>query len=96
MGGTLFFALGTFFDGSSRTAKNMQWMKSFFLDLDCGPEKEFPSQVVAIAELRTFCQNNSLPTPTLVNSGRGRLLDIVRTCVPRRLVARSRAPKDVM
>lgn len=70
-GWNAFFALGTFFDGSSRTAKNMQWMKSFFLDLDCGPEKEFPSQVVAIDELRTFCQNNSLPTPTLVNSGRG-------------------------
>ena len=70
-GWNAFFALGTFFDSSSRTAKNMQWMKSFFLDLDCGPDKEFPSQVVAIDELRTFCENNSLPTPTLVNSGRG-------------------------
>ena len=70
-GWNAFFALGTFFDGSSRTANNMQWMKSFFLDLDCGPDKEFPSQAVAIDELRTFCENNNLPTPTLINSGRG-------------------------
>ena len=70
-GWNAFFALGTFFDDSSRTANNMQWMKSFFLDLDCGPDKEFPSQAVAIDELRNFCENNELPTPTLINSGRG-------------------------
>lgn len=70
-GWNAFFALGTFFDASSRTANNMQWMKSLFLDLDCGPSKEFPSQEVAIDELRNFCENNGLPTPTLINSGRG-------------------------
>lgn len=70
-GWNAFFALGTYFDSSSRTANNMQWMKSFFLDLDCGPNKEFPSQAVAIDELRNFCENNELPTPTLINSGRG-------------------------
>ena len=70
-GWNAFFAMGTFFDSSSREATNVQWMKSFYLDLDCGPDKEFPSQAVAIDELRTFCENNSLPTPTLVNSGRG-------------------------
>tara|TARA_R100001460_G_scaffold13112_10_gene29683 strand:- start:53 stop:2869 length:2817 start_codon:yes stop_codon:yes gene_type:complete len=70
-GWNAFFALGTFFDGSTRAASNMQWMKSFFLDLDCGPDKDFPSQAVAIDELRNFCENNGLPTPTLVNSGRG-------------------------
>ena len=70
-GWNAFFALGTYFDSSSRTANNMQWMKSFFLDLDCGSNKEFPSQAVAIDELRNFCENNELPTPTLINSGRG-------------------------
>jgi hypothetical protein len=70
-GWNAFFALGTFFDVGSRVANNMQWMKSFFLDLDCGPNKEFPSQAVAIEALRTFCENNELPIPTLINSGRG-------------------------
>ena len=46
-------------------------MKSFFLDLDCGPTKEFADQETAIAELREFCTQHSLPTPTLINSGRG-------------------------
>ena len=70
-GWNAFFAMGTFFEAGSRVATNMQWMKSFFLDLDCGPNKEFPSQEVAIEELRVFCENNSLPIPTLINSGRG-------------------------
>lgn len=70
-GWNAFFALGTFFEAGSRVATNVQWMKSFFLDLDCGPDKEFASQAVAIDELRAFCENNSLPTPTLINSGRG-------------------------
>ena len=47
-GWNAFFAMGTFFEAGSRAANNMQWMKSFFLDLDCGPNKEFPSQEVAI------------------------------------------------
>ena len=70
-GWNAFFAMGTFFEAGSRVANNMQWMKSFFLDLDCGPNKEFPSQEVAIEALRVFCKNNGLPTPTLINSGRG-------------------------
>ena len=68
-GWNAFFALGTFFDDSSRTANNMQWMKSFFLDLDCGPDKEFPSQAVAIDELRNFCENNELPITTAAREG---------------------------
>ena len=70
-GWNAFFAMGTFFEAGSRVANNMQWMKSFFLDLDCGPNKEFPSQEVAIEALRVFCENNNLPIPTLINSGRG-------------------------
>ena len=44
---------------------------SRFLDLDCGPSKEYPSQVEAIRDLRKFCSKLNLPTPLMVNSGRG-------------------------
>ena len=70
-GWSAFFALGTFEKAGSRVADNVMRMKSFFLDLDCGPDKEFANQETAIAELRDFCKQHSLPTPTLINSGRG-------------------------
>jgi hypothetical protein len=70
-GWSAFFALGTFEKAGSRVADNVLRMKSFFLDLDCGPDKEFANQETAIAELRDFCKQHSLPTPTLINSGRG-------------------------
>jgi len=70
-GWNAFFALGTYEKAGSRVADNVMQMKSFFLDLDCGPTKEFADQETAIAELRDFCVQHSLPTPTLINSGRG-------------------------
>ena len=70
-GWNAFFALGTYKEAGSRVADNVMQMKSFFLDLDCGPDKEFADQAAAIAELRNFCTQHKLPTPTLVNSGRG-------------------------
>jgi len=70
-GWNAFYALGTYEQAGSRVADNVMRMKSFFLDLDCGPTKEFADQETAIAELRDFCTQHSLPTPTLINSGRG-------------------------
>ena len=70
-GWNAFYALGTYEKAGSRVADNVMRMKSFFLDLDCGPTKEFADQETAIAELREFCTQYSLPTPTLINSGRG-------------------------
>ena len=66
-----YFALGVFEDAGSRKADDVTHLKSFFLDLDCGPSKEFPHQKAAISALRTFCKRHNLPKPTLVNSGRG-------------------------
>jgi len=70
-GWNAFYALGTYEKAGSRVADNVMRMKSFFLDLDCGPTKEFADKETAIAELQGFCKQHSLPTPTLVNSGRG-------------------------
>lgn len=66
-----YFALATFEEGNSRRVDNVKQLNSFFLDLDCGPSKDFATQDEAVTALRSFCAQNNLPKPTLVNSGRG-------------------------
>ena len=67
----VYFALSTFKEPTNRKGSNAQELKSLFLDLDCGPSKEYPTQQAAIEALRGFCKQLSLPRPTMVNSGRG-------------------------
>ena len=67
----VFFALGTFKEPTNRKQINVQQLKSFFIDLDCGPSKDFPTQAGATEALRRFCKTNKLPRPTMVNSGNG-------------------------
>jgi len=67
----VFFALSTFIEPINRKQINVQGVKSFFFDLDCGPSKEFTSQSEALKKLNWFCKNNRLPRPTIINSGNG-------------------------
>lgn len=66
-----YFALATYETGESRKGDNAKQLKAFFLDIDCGPEKDYPDQQSGIAALRDFCKSAKLPRPTMVNSGRG-------------------------
>jgi hypothetical protein len=66
-----YFGTATFKTDESRTADNAQSLRSFFLDLDCGPGKEYPDQTTALQTLQNFCMRMALPKPLLVNSGRG-------------------------
>ena len=66
-----YFALGTFTEAGTRKAYNVQELKAFFLDLDCGEGKDYAAQPDALASLRDFCKRAKLPRPTIVNSGRG-------------------------
>jgi len=66
-----YFALGTFDEAGSREASNVKQLRAFFLDLDCGPSKDYASQSDALRALQQFCKTLSLPRPTLINSGRG-------------------------
>ena len=66
-----YFALATFGEAGSRKKDSALKMRSFFMDLDCGPSKEFPTQHDAIKALRKFCKELNLPRPITVNSGRG-------------------------
>lgn len=71
-GKNAYFALGTFVEAGSREAQNVQLMKSFYLDLDCGEGKPFTEKTHALTALRAFCKIFKLPRPTfLVDSGRG-------------------------
>ena len=66
-----YFALATFEAKGSRKVTNVKELRSFFLDLDCGPSKEYANQQEAYTKLRTVCKALNFPRPTVVNSGRG-------------------------
>lgn len=62
----------TFKDGTSRTASNALLVKSFFLDLDVGPEShKYPSKKSAVLALTDFLARSELPAPSVVDSGGG-------------------------
>ena len=44
----VYFALSTFKEPTNRKGDNAHELKSLFLDLDCGPSKEYPTQQAAI------------------------------------------------
>lgn len=66
-----YFGLGTYNTDANRKADNVKQLRAFFLDIDCGPNKDYPDQKTGIEALKKFIKGVGLPTPTLVNSGRG-------------------------
>ena len=67
-----YFALASFGPISiGRKAENALYLRSFFLDLDCGTGKPYRDQAHAAQELSVFVQTTGLPTPMVVNSGGG-------------------------
>ena len=65
-----FFALGTF-EGMSRRADACVLMRSFFVDIDCGPGKPYEHWDEGFTALLNFVADKGLPDPIIVNSGRG-------------------------
>ncbi len=56
----------------NRTQANAVAAHSFWLDIDCGPNKDYPDQTSAASALRDFCRAVSLPKPSfIVHSGNG-------------------------
>ena len=77
-----FFGLARFKTGENRTHENVDAMKSFWVDIDCGPGKSqidettkrptgYETQLDGLNALREFCTKTGLPRPLLVNSGNG-------------------------
>jgi hypothetical protein len=78
----VFFGVAKFATGENRTKENVQSLKAFWLDIDCGEGKAeidpdtgrpngYLDQASGLRALRDFCTLIGLPKPTLVNSGRG-------------------------
>ena len=73
-GADAYFAMSSFdqaINPPRRLAANVSVIKSFWLDLDCGPTKAYPTRVDAIAALGQFCADLNLPQPICINSGNG-------------------------
>lgn len=69
-----FFAVASFKASGTRTTDNVNGLRALFVDLDCGadPEnKKYVTQADAVAALREFVKDTKLPTPWVINSGRG-------------------------
>ena len=66
-----YFALASFDDQGVRKVPNVQFLRALFLDIDCGPKKDYIDQADGAKALSAFLKATGLPTPTLVNSGGG-------------------------
>lgn len=65
-----FVALGSF-DGFSRKAEDCLFLRSFFIDLDTGEDKDYANKVEARAAIQKLLDETGLPDPMLVDSGGG-------------------------
>jgi hypothetical protein len=81
-GWNVFFGVAKYATDQNRTKENVQGLKAFWLDIDCGETKAQPNaktgrpegyidQATGLAALRRFCRTVGLPRPIIVNSGRG-------------------------
>lgn len=66
-----YFGLATFEEEGSRKANNTRSMKAIFLDIDCGPGKDYEKKQQAVDALREFCTKLELPKPLILDSGGG-------------------------
>jgi hypothetical protein len=78
----VFFGVAKYIDDSGRKKSNVSALKSFWLDIDCGPKKAeinattgrpdgYIDQATGLTALKKFCSHIGLPKPIVVNSGRG-------------------------
>ena len=65
-----YFALGTF-EGMKRRADGCTAMRAFFVDLDCGENKPYPTSEDGLVALHKFVSTFNFPAPIIVNSGNG-------------------------
>lgn len=74
VGRNTYMALASFDDANSRKAEHALYMRSFFMDLDCGEGKMYPSKRAAVEALDKFLGDSGLGKlgqPWLVDSGGG-------------------------
>jgi len=67
----VYFGCAKFNSAKNREKHNAAFFKAFWLDIDCGANKPYPTQGDGLTALKDFCSRYKLPKPTIVNSGRG-------------------------
>ena len=70
-GNNAYHACATYKDKSGRKADNVLEVQALWLDLDCGPSKDYATQDDALDALEAFRAKLVLPKPMVINSGRG-------------------------
>lgn len=73
-GNQTYFALASFDDAGSREASHALFMRSLFIDMDCGEGKAFPTKRAAVEAFNAFMEStglSALGTPWLLDSGGG-------------------------
>ena len=71
-GREVYFGCASYQDASvPKNVRNIHSLKSFYVDLDCGVDKDYKTQKEAFSALTDFCKATGLPVPTLINSGFG-------------------------
>lgn len=66
-----YYAISTFNDDSARSQGNTAFTKVLALDVDCGPDKPFPTWREGLVELGKFVATMQLPKPLIIASGNG-------------------------
>ena len=77
-----YYAVASYCTEENRKATNVNKLKSFFMDLDCGPDepgkggkppkiKPFKTWQEALLALQKFVKQHNLPKPMVVSSGNG-------------------------
>lgn len=67
----IYFGCSSFEEPTSRAKSNVKFIKSFWIDLDCGAGTAYPTKDDGLAALFDFCKGTKLPKPWIVDSGRG-------------------------
>ena len=71
IGRTMFVAQASFSSDKNRKKPNVAWVRSFWLDIDCGTGKPYADQRAGAEALKKFCADTNLPVPSVVLSGYG-------------------------
>lgn len=71
-GNNVYYAVASFADRrAGRKQENVHLLKALYLDIDCGPDKPFPSWKQGLRAVGEFVATNKLPKPMIVASGNG-------------------------
>jgi len=73
-GKNAYYAMASFKDTSARVQDNVQFIKSFWLDVDCknkSPDKDYANKDDGLTAIQTFCKKHAFPRPIIVDSGNG-------------------------